>query len=169
MSTPSPHPNSNASARVLVSATLIGGLLLTGCSSGTAEEVSPANAAAATQSATNGEATDTADLEASDPADAADSPADELPDGFPNDVPLPAYTGSHTIGSSDGDFQFWSILLELADHTETPVEDYAANLEDAGYTLEDSSGGSVTAEGPDWEIDFHSSADNTLTLAVQTP
>lgn len=151
---------------VFVAATLIGGLLLAGCGDGGGADDAQADEAAVTAAADSDEATDAAEWEDHDPAGAADSPADQLPDGFPEDVPLPGYSASHTISAPTDDYLLWVVLLELVDDTDTPMEDYSAILEDAGYTLEDGMGSSVIAEGPVWEIDFHSPAANTLSVGV---
>lgn len=97
-------------------------------------------------------------------ADPEDSPREELPDGFPEEVPLPAFTGAHKVGGST-DAQFWVIVFELKESTDTPVEDYGAQLADAGYEVEQTSGG-ADAIGPKWEITFRTAMENTLTVSV---
>lgn len=95
---------------------------------------------------------------------------DVLPEDFPEDVPLPEFTSTKKIGGESGpdvDSDWWSIMVMLKNPTETPVEDYAAQLSDAGYTVSTDSG-TTEAIGPEWEISFHSSLENTLTVGVLT-
>lgn len=94
------------------------------------------------------------------------SPTADLPDGFPADVPLPDYSSANKLPSASGPLDTWAVMLDLSTPTETPVEDYAAQLEDAGYTLKEGLGGSMTAGGPSWDIVFHSSMKNTLSVTV---
>lgn len=96
--------------------------------------------------------------------DAAD--AGDLPEDFPTDVPLPGYKAVHKVGSSTEGFQYWSVVFELDYATETPVADYAAILEDAGYTIDDASANNVDAEGQQWDVSFHSALEGTLTVSV---
>lgn len=95
---------------------------------------------------------------------------DGLPEDFPDDVPLPGFDSAKRIGGESGPevaSEWWSVLIMLENPTETPVEDYAAQLSDAGYTV--TTGSAATeAIGPDWEISFHSSMENTLTVGVMT-
>ncbi|XBH21897.1 hypothetical protein V5R04_01330 [Jonesiaceae bacterium BS-20] len=93
-----------------------------------------------------------------------------MPEDFPSDIPLPKFTKATKIGGDSGPevtMQWWSILFMLANETETPVEGYAAQLTDAGYTVSTASG-TTEATGPEWEISFHTSADNMLTVAFMT-
>jgi len=107
-----------------------------------------------------------------EPGDSAKKKAsgDGLPEDFPDDVPLPEFTSAKKIGGESGpdvDSDWWSILLMLKSPTETPVEDYAAQLSAAGYTVSTASG-STEAVGPQWEISIHSSMSNTVTVAVMS-
>lgn len=93
---------------------------------------------------------------------------DGLPEDFPQDVPVPEFTSVKKIGGESGpdvNSDWWSIKVMLKGSTQTPVEDYAAQLSDAGYTVSTDSGTTV-AVGPNWEISFHSSMEGTLTVGV---
>lgn len=106
-----------------------------------------------------------------EPGDSAKKASgDGLPEDFPDDVPLPEFTSAKKIGGESGpdvDSEWWSILLMLKSPTETPVEDYAAQLSAAGYTVSTASG-ATEAVGPQWEISIHSSMSNTVTVAVMS-
>lgn len=84
--------------------------------------------------------------------------------GSESAVPLPGFHTANKIGGS-ADTGFWSVLLQLTDASDTPVEDYAAQLTDAGYTVEDGSGGKE-ATNDTWDVSFHSSMAKTLTISV---
>lgn len=56
-------------------------------------------------------------------------------------------------------------MFILKNPTETPVEDYAALLTEAGYTVA-THAAATEATGPQWDISFHSSMENTLTVGV---
>lgn len=113
---------------------------------------------------------DTAEASSGQGGDSTRASGEGLPEGFPSDVPLPDFTSAKKIGGESGpdiDSPWWSLVVMLENPTDNPVEDYAAQLSDAGYTLSTASG-TTEAEGPDWEISFHSSMDNTLTVAVMS-
>lgn len=99
--------------------------------------------------------------------DSKKSSGEDLPDGFPGDVPLPEHTSVKKLGGSEpgDDFEWWSVMVMLKNPTDTPVEDYSAQLSDAGYTVSTESG-TTEAVGPDWEIQFHTSMENTLTVGL---
>ena len=127
--------------------------LLSGCGDDSSAEGDGAGAAAGQESGNGTKAT-----------------GDGLPEGFPADVPLPEFDSARKIGGDSGpdvDHEWWSILLMLENPTDTPVEDYAAQLSDAGYTVTTEEY-ATEAEGPEWEISFHSSMENTLTVGVSS-
>ena len=102
--------------------------------------------------------------------DGKEASGDGLPEDFPDDVPLPGFDSAKKVGGASGPevaSDWWSILLMLENPTETPVEDYAAQLSDAGYTVSTESG-TTEAIGPKWEISIHSSMENTLTVGVMS-
>jgi hypothetical protein len=147
----------------LICATLFGGVLLSGCSGG-----SSAESGAEDPVATGDDSTSTVTQEASgqEPDEVSDASADDLPDGFPDDVPLPGYSSAKELGTPSGPLEAWSVLLKTSPRTETPVEDYAALLEDEGYTVESGPGESMDAEGSDWDVTFHSSLSGTVSITV---
>jgi len=101
-------------------------------------------------------------------ADGTKASRPALPEHFPEEVPLPEFTSASKIGGQSGpdvDSPWWSVLLMLEEPTTTPVEDYAAQLTSAGYTVTTDTY-ATEAVGADWEISFHSSMENTLTVSV---
>jgi hypothetical protein len=152
----------------LLCATVLSGVLLAGCG-GAAGDDSPAEGpavaeSAVAESAVAGSATREASGQDSD--EAGDTSADDLPEGFPTEVPLPEYSSAKELGTASGPLENWSVLLTVSPPSETPVEDYAALLVDAGYTVEDGPGGSIDAEGPVWDVSFHSSLSGTVSITV---
>lgn len=141
----------------LLSAALLGALL-TGCAT--------SNDASAGDKDTAG--TVTAETSTAAPADEpdADSARDELPEGFPSDVPLPGFTGAHKVAGSTEDSSYWIVVLELTSATETPVADYAAMLEAEGYVIDGDVDTKVEAVGSEWDISFHSGLGGTITISV---
>lgn len=112
----------------------------------------------------------TATSSAQESGDSTKASGDGLPEDFPEDVPLPEFTSAKKIGGESGpdvNTDWWSIMVMLKSTTETPVEDYAAQLSDVGYTVSTDSG-TTEAVGPNWEISFHSSMENTLTVGVMS-
>ena len=99
-------------------------------------------------------------------SDSSGSAREELPDGFPEDVPLPDFTSAKPMPPPSGSTDTWSAVLVLGAGAETPVEDYAGQLTEAGYSVEDGLGGSKDATGPQWSVSFHSSYSGMLSITV---
>lgn len=102
------------------------------------------------------------------PYAAEDTDASGLPEGFPEDqVPLPEFTDVTAMDLGGGsDAKFWNLILTVAP-SETSVEDYAAMLKEAGFTVEDAPGESKMARGSGWVVNFHSASKLTLSVAVR--
>lgn len=147
----------NVSSRkigALLGAIALSAVLLSGCSGESSTDVNNTTETSSAQ----------------EPDDSAKASADGMPEDFPEDVPLPEFTSVKKIGGESGPditSDWWSIMVMLTSATETPVEDYAAQLSDAGYTVSTDSG-TTEAIGPKWEISFHSSMKNTLTVGVMS-
>ena len=130
--------------------------------------LSAALLAACGDGSSDGDTTGTSSKQES--GDNTKSSGDGLPEDFPDDVPLPEFDSAKKIGGDSGpdiDHDWWSVMFMLKNSTDTPVEDYAAQLSNAGYTVSTDSG-TTEAIGPKWEISFHSSMDNSLTVGVMT-
>ncbi len=99
------------------------------------------------------------------------SKSQELPEGFPDDVPLPEFEKvSVLMNGAANASDVWSVMViidaNLKESSESLMAAYTAQLEGAGYELKDEDGSNVEAENDKWEIAFHSSADGTLTIGI---
>lgn len=94
----------------------------------------------------------------------------ELPEGFPDDVPMPDFKKISVLQppteTSPGS---WNVLVtidpSMTEASESLIEAYTTQLADAGYEVDDSSA-NVEAENDKWRIYFHSSADGTLAIGT---
>lgn len=95
----------------------------------------------------------------------------KLPDGFPDDVPMPKSEKVSVIRSATDDSPgFWIVMTtidpSLKKTSESLMAAYSDQLEKAGFELSDKGSSSVEAENDKWSITFHSSMDGTLTIST---
>lgn len=107
----------------------------------------------------------------SDSGATSKSSADEgLPDGFP-DVPMPVAEKVSVVKSAtDATPGIWVVVATidptLTKSGESLLAAYGAQLEAAGFTVDDGDGSNLQAENDDWTINAHSSMDGTLTIGT---
>lgn len=127
-----------------------------------------------TVACSSGSDSTSADTSASAPKSGSKSKADsatEIPDGFPDDVPLPEFEkiqvikrGTETMPGA------WVVLVTIDPTLEERGEDlmaaYSKQLEGAGFEVEEDDDGTAEAENDTWSVGYHSSMDGTLTIST---
>lgn len=93
------------------------------------------------------------------------------PDGFPDDVPLPEFEDVSVIQSATDDSPgSWSLVLTIDPTLKETSEDlmaaYGAQLEEAGFELDDPTSNNVEAVNDKWTVFYHSAMDGTLTIGT---